>query len=68
MKKKADQDFNKIYNELLNLYKLSNDQRMVSTLENFKNSKELICRKLNVVSMNDISRIQKERIGANGKK
>lgn len=53
-------DWNKLYAGLLVIYKNASLTRKVSVLENFKNKKEIICRKLNVIKISDLIRIEKE--------
>lgn len=55
--KKRPPDWNKLHSSLRNVYSAAGAGRMQAAVENHSDRKELICRRLGVVSSADLSRI-----------
>jgi len=62
----ARTDFRTLWSRLRAAYSLAGRTRMVAVLDNFKDRKETICRRLNVVCDADVNRIS-ESLKARGK-
>lgn len=50
-------DWNALFESLRSVYRKADQQRMVAALDNHKENREAICRKLGVVCEADVSRI-----------
>ncbi len=57
MKSKASSNFQSLWDRLRTVYLSAGKKRQVAVLDNHRNRKELICRKLGVVSDADVNRI-----------
>ena len=54
---RSNPNWNKLWNRLRETYRLSGKHRYVAVLDNFIDSKEIICRKLGVICELDVNRI-----------
>jgi hypothetical protein len=50
-------DWNDLWQRLRRVYQNAGEDRQVAVLDNYSKSKEIICRKFGVVSIQDVNRI-----------
>jgi hypothetical protein len=51
------QNWNELWRKVRDIYSLADKTRSVSVLDNFKNHKENICRRMGIVSDADVARL-----------
>lgn len=54
---KRSPDWGSLYDGLCTAYRAAGNDRMLAAMENFRDRKETICRKLGVVSDADVARV-----------